>query len=335
MAELVKEGKIRHIGLSEASAETLRRAAAVHPITALQTEYSLWTRDVEAGSCPHAGSWGSGRALLALGRGFLSGRFTSPDDLDAGTSGAAAPASPANLEANLELAAKVAEIADGKGLHAGPARAGLGPGPGRRHCPHPRDQAPRVPGAERGRRRRGAHRRGPGADRRRAAVGRRGPLRRVGDGLGQPVTPVLPRPAQRGKPHGGFGRVFAADCSRWMHCAQNLRRPRGFAQDAGPSPARQLEQRHAPPSPAEPRLAHPRARRHRLQRGQPRLVSPIAVNQSRRSELSAASGISHAMYQGMSSPAETSRPTVAQPAAVIQSSSPIHTRHISQTTLTR
>ena len=65
----------------------------------------------------------------------------------------------------------------------------------------------------------------------------------------------------------------------------------------------------------------------------PRLVSPMAVNHSRRSELSAASGISQAMYQGMSSPAETSRPTVAHPAAVIQSSSPIQTRHISQTTL--
>ena len=54
MAELVKEGKIHHIGLSEASAETLRRAAAVHPITALQTEYSLWTRDVEAEILPNS-----------------------------------------------------------------------------------------------------------------------------------------------------------------------------------------------------------------------------------------------------------------------------------------
>ncbi|HEY6524320.1 MAG TPA: aldo/keto reductase [Solirubrobacteraceae bacterium] len=117
MAELVKEGKIRHIGLSEASAETLRRAAAVHPVTALQTEYSLWTRDVEAEILPTCRELGIGFVPYSpLGRGFLSGRFTSPDDLDAGDFRRRGPRFTGdNLEANLKLAAKVAEIAEGKG----------------------------------------------------------------------------------------------------------------------------------------------------------------------------------------------------------------------------
>ena len=117
MAELVKEGKIHHIGLSEASAETLRRAAAVHPITALQTEYSLWTRDVEAEILPTCRELGIGFVPYSpLGRGFLSGRFSSPDDLDAGDFRRHGPRFTGdNLEANLELAAKVAEIAESKG----------------------------------------------------------------------------------------------------------------------------------------------------------------------------------------------------------------------------
>jgi aryl-alcohol dehydrogenase-like predicted oxidoreductase len=117
MAELVKEGKIRHIGLSEASADTLRRAAAVHPITALQTEYSLWTRDVEAEILPTCRELGIGFVPYSpLGRGFLSGRFTSPEDLDAGDFRRHGPRFTGdNLDANLKLAAKVAEIAESKG----------------------------------------------------------------------------------------------------------------------------------------------------------------------------------------------------------------------------
>ena len=117
MAELVKEGKIRHIGLSEASAETLRRAQAVHPITALQTEYSLWTRDVEAEILPTCRELGIGFVPYSpLGRGFLSGRFSSPDDLDAGDFRRHGPRfTGENLDANLQLAAKVAEIAQDKG----------------------------------------------------------------------------------------------------------------------------------------------------------------------------------------------------------------------------
>ena len=82
MAELVEQGKIRHLGLSEASAETLRRAVRVHPVTALQSEYSLWTRDVEASILPACRELGVGFvAYSPLGRGFLTGKIQSPADL--------------------------------------------------------------------------------------------------------------------------------------------------------------------------------------------------------------------------------------------------------------
>jgi aryl-alcohol dehydrogenase-like predicted oxidoreductase len=118
LAELVKEGKILHIGLSEASAETIRRGHAVHPITAVQTEYSMWSRDPEAEILPTCRELGIGFvAYSPLGRGFLSGRFTSPDDLDASDFRRNGPRfTGENLDANLKLAAKVAEIAHGKGV---------------------------------------------------------------------------------------------------------------------------------------------------------------------------------------------------------------------------
>jgi aryl-alcohol dehydrogenase-like predicted oxidoreductase len=84
MAELVKAGKVRYLGLSEASVGTIRRAHKVHPITALQTEYSLWTRDVEAEILPAIRALGIGLVPYSpLGRGFLTGRFRSADALDA------------------------------------------------------------------------------------------------------------------------------------------------------------------------------------------------------------------------------------------------------------
>ncbi|MGM1060336.1 aldo/keto reductase [Saccharothrix sp. Mg75] len=83
MAELVAEGKVRHLGLSEASAATIRRAHAVHPIAALQSEWSLWSRDVEAEVVPTCRELGIGLVPFSpLGRGFLTGRVTSVDDLD-------------------------------------------------------------------------------------------------------------------------------------------------------------------------------------------------------------------------------------------------------------
>ena len=85
MAELVKQGKVRHLGLSEAGAGTLRKAAAVHPIAALQSEYSLWERDVEEEILPTARELGIGFVPYSpLGRGFLTGQITSRDDLPEG-----------------------------------------------------------------------------------------------------------------------------------------------------------------------------------------------------------------------------------------------------------
>ncbi len=118
MAELVQEGKVRHLGLSEASAATIRRAHAVHPITALQTEYSLWTRDPEAEILPTVRELGIGFvAYSPLGRGFLSGRIRSPDDLEETDFRRRGPRFQAeNLERNLELVAHVDELAEEKGI---------------------------------------------------------------------------------------------------------------------------------------------------------------------------------------------------------------------------
>ena len=82
MADLVSEGKVRHIGLSEAGVDTIRRAHTVHPITALQTEYSLWTRDVEAELLPLLRELGVGFVPYSpLGHGFLTGQIRSTDDI--------------------------------------------------------------------------------------------------------------------------------------------------------------------------------------------------------------------------------------------------------------
>jgi aryl-alcohol dehydrogenase-like predicted oxidoreductase len=118
MGELVAQGKVRHIGLSEAAPETIRRAHAVHPVTAVQTEYSLWSRDPEREVLPTCRELGIGFVPYSpLGRGFLSGRFTSPDELDENDFRRTGPRfTGENLEANLGLAAKVAEIAEEKGI---------------------------------------------------------------------------------------------------------------------------------------------------------------------------------------------------------------------------
>jgi aryl-alcohol dehydrogenase-like predicted oxidoreductase len=118
MAELVREGKVRRIGLSEAAPETIRRANAVHPITAVQTEYSLWSRDPEAEILPTCRQLGIGFVPYSpLGRGFLAGRFTTTEQLDENDFRRRGPRfTGGNLEANLELAAKVNEIAAEKGI---------------------------------------------------------------------------------------------------------------------------------------------------------------------------------------------------------------------------
>jgi aryl-alcohol dehydrogenase-like predicted oxidoreductase len=121
LAELVQEGKIRHIGLSEASADTIRRAHATHPITAVQTEYSLWSRDVEAEILPMLRELGIGLvAYSPIGRGFLAGRFTDPAELDEGDFRRSNPRfTGENLERNQRLAAKIREIAQEKGITSG------------------------------------------------------------------------------------------------------------------------------------------------------------------------------------------------------------------------
>jgi len=118
MADLVEAGKVRHIGLSEAAPQTIRRAQAMHPITAVQTEYSLWTRDPEPEVLPTCRELGIGFVPYApLGRGFLSGRFKSPEELDEDDFRRRGPRFVGeNLEANLSLAAKVQEIAADKGI---------------------------------------------------------------------------------------------------------------------------------------------------------------------------------------------------------------------------
>jgi aryl-alcohol dehydrogenase-like predicted oxidoreductase len=118
MAELVGEGKVRHLGLSEASSDTLRRAHAVHPITALQSEYSLWTRDLEGRILPTVRELGIGFvAYSPLGRGFLSGRFTSPDELPEGDFRRTHPRFQGeNFMRNLRIVERVRELAGGKGV---------------------------------------------------------------------------------------------------------------------------------------------------------------------------------------------------------------------------
>jgi aryl-alcohol dehydrogenase-like predicted oxidoreductase len=121
LAELVQEGKIRHIGLSEAAPETIRRAHATHPITAVQSEYSLWSRDIEAEVLPTLRELGIGLvAYSPIGRGFLAGRFTDPAELDEGDFRRSNPRfTGENLERNQRLAAKVRGLAEEKGVTSG------------------------------------------------------------------------------------------------------------------------------------------------------------------------------------------------------------------------
>jgi aryl-alcohol dehydrogenase-like predicted oxidoreductase len=117
MADLVKAGKVRHLGLSEASANTIRRAAQVHPISALQSEFSLWTRDLEATILPVCEELDIGVvAYSPLGRGFLTGVFKNPEDFDAGDYRRNNPRfSSENFASNLQLVELVSQIAREEG----------------------------------------------------------------------------------------------------------------------------------------------------------------------------------------------------------------------------
>ncbi len=122
MAEFVKEGKVRYLGLSEAAPDTIRRAHAVHPITALQTEYSIFEREPEDnGVLETVRGLGIGYvAYSPLGRGFLTGKISTPDDLPADDWRRAMPRfTPENLAANLKLVDRVKGLAAEKGVTAG------------------------------------------------------------------------------------------------------------------------------------------------------------------------------------------------------------------------
>jgi aryl-alcohol dehydrogenase-like predicted oxidoreductase len=120
MAGLVAAGKVRHLGLSEAAPATIRRAATVHPIAALQTEYSLWSRDPEREILPTARELGIGFvAYSPLGRGFLTGRFKTFEDLPADDYRRNHPRFQGeNFRKNLDLVAKIEELAQHKGCTA-------------------------------------------------------------------------------------------------------------------------------------------------------------------------------------------------------------------------
>jgi aryl-alcohol dehydrogenase-like predicted oxidoreductase len=120
MADLVQAGKVRHIGMSEASPATIRRAHAVHPVTALQTEYSLWTRDPEAEILPLVRELGIGFvAYSPLGRGFLTGQIRSLDQLDADDFRRTNPRfAQDNLDQNLRIVAEVEAVAAEAGATA-------------------------------------------------------------------------------------------------------------------------------------------------------------------------------------------------------------------------
>ncbi|WP_055548433.1 aldo/keto reductase [Streptomyces sp. NBRC 110028] len=121
MAELVQAGKVRHLGLSEASAETIRRAHTVHPIAALQSEWSLWTRDLERETAPVCRELGIGLVPFSpLGRGFLTGRYTSVENLPETDMRRTQPRfADGNLEQNLAIVDKLNELAAEKGVTAG------------------------------------------------------------------------------------------------------------------------------------------------------------------------------------------------------------------------
>ncbi len=118
LADLVREGKIRYIGLSEVPVSILERAHNVHPVTALQTEYSLWSRDVEADILPACERLGIGFVPYSpLGRGFLTGQIRSVDDLDADDYRRDSPRFQGeNFAKNLQLAEKIGELAQEKGV---------------------------------------------------------------------------------------------------------------------------------------------------------------------------------------------------------------------------
>ena len=220
MKELVEAGKVTHIGLSEASPTTIRRAHGVHPITALQTEYSLWTRDPEDEFLPLVRELGIGFvAYSPLGRGFLTGQITSVDDFADDDFRKHAPRFHGeNFQRNLDLVQRVKDIAADEGLHARATRDRLAARPGRRHRPDPWHEATALPRGESRRRRRDTDGRRGARDRRGGTQRRDGrrPLRE--HELHRRVTTLRARrvqsPPSRRRPR----------CIRWTACHRSCHR---------------------------------------------------------------------------------------------------------------
>ena len=174
MADLVKAGKVRYLGLSEAAPATIRRAHAVHPISALQTEYSLWSREPEGELLATCRELGIGFVSYSpLGRGFLTGRFTSEADLGAQDIRRKHPRFQGeNFKRNLALVARLQTFAGARGCT--PAQVALAwvLAQGRRHRCHPRGEAPPAARGEHRGGRRAARRRGAGRARHHRAARR-------------------------------------------------------------------------------------------------------------------------------------------------------------------
>ena len=187
MAELVQAGKVRYLGLSEATPEQIRRAHAVHPITALQSEYSLWSRDPEDSVLDTVRELGIGFVPYSpLGRGFLTGQIKSPDDLAPDDFRRHNPRFQGeNFQKNLEVVSAVQELAAQKGVSTAQLALAwvLAQGP-QDFAPDSRHQAREVPGGKSGRAEREFHAAGTGADRRDRAEGRDGGREILKKGLG-------------------------------------------------------------------------------------------------------------------------------------------------------
>ncbi len=193
MARLVEQGKVRYLGLSEAGAKTIRRAHATHPITALQTEYSLWTRDPEdeiLGVCRELGI--GFVAYSPLGRGFLTGQFKKFEDIPANDYRRQSPRFQGeNFEKNLKLVESIQLFGGREAVHAGTARPGMGSRARRRCGPDPRHKAPQISGRESRSTQRFDLSPGTGAHRRNCPARSRGrrALRGSGDAEGEPLRP--------------------------------------------------------------------------------------------------------------------------------------------------
>ena len=211
LAELVTEGKVGHIGLSEASPATIRRAHAVHPVAALQTEYSLWTRDPEDELLPLLRELGIGFVPYSpLGHGFLTGQIRTADDIPDDDWRKANPRFIGeNFHGTCGIVDEVRVRRRRSRRHPGPDRPGLAARPRRRHRPDPRHPARRPRRGEHRRRRPRAHRR-PARAAERPHPGRGRTARRSQHGHHRPLISGMLGPRRPARP--SVARIAADRC---------------------------------------------------------------------------------------------------------------------------